>query len=76
MTKQFTFNQIFIQRGDIDCNEDLDCCGPLGEEQKCFTAQTCMAYEMQCESDYDCTPPSVCCNAGYFDMCLPPEACQ
>ncbi len=59
----------------IDCNDGYECCGPPGEESKCVSADMCAMYEMSCTSDYECQRGTVCCSAGYFDMCLPPEQC-
>ncbi len=59
---------------DADCTvAGLDCCGLIGGDQTCQIAALC---DVLCDSDLNCAAPNVCCSAGYYNICLPVQACQ
>jgi len=62
---------------DSDCKHNYSCCGPPFGEKKCVPYQLCSVLENSCTSDNECLPYGfVCCSVGWFDICLPSEACK
>jgi len=59
---------------DSDCtSDDLACCGPVGGEKTCQMEVMC---DFICHDDWDCSGGDVCCDAGQYNICMPPAACR